>query len=141
MPATYRSYGVWEIAIGMEDKVPHAANERAWQGDIIAVRRPSRGLGLKEMTRFLWMHVQGLDDNEMTLLTEPVPGFAKRRCSVPLARLGAIAPGFDPLKAADLGLVYQPFLGVDAETGLLLAADRPYPVEGLIFDKLRMEFF
>lgn len=150
MPFTYRDYPVREVALAIQDRQPLASgHERMQTGDIIAIRKPSRGVGKKEASQYLWLRIQGPDTNELDKLkgmldetgTEDDPGieFDKRRYCIPLNRL----PGFvDTARVQDPTDIYQPFLPLDEDSLLYLEGSqrKPFRVEGLVFDKLTGRF-
>ena len=146
MPQTYRHYRVWQVVLSVEDRSPLASEaERALEGDIIAIRTDGNGVGMKEMHRWLWVSVYGMDDDLMTFLQEGVTEgdefereiYDKRRYSIPLARLQAIYPTLDMARVRDVTDAYQPFMPVDEDQGYYLegSAQPPFDVAGLIFDK------
>lgn len=143
MGQTRRRYPVRELALRVFSSAPLASgHERALMGDVIECRPPGVGLGWMEMSRFLWLRVEGLEENDAGMLHQPREGWEKRRYQIPLARLAAIVPGFNVARATDLADIYQPFLPVDEETGRFLegVAVPPLPVEGLIFDVVTGRF-
>ena len=141
MGQTNPNYPVREIAIAVEDCAAHtfATKERKLAGDIIACRRPAYIVGTGEVAVYLWLRVEGLEENEMARLTDMlVEGgvrFDKRRYCIPLARLAEVAPGFSVARALDPADKYQPFLTFDTESHLWLTAAPPFDVRGLVFDK------
>ena len=150
MGYTNPNYPVMEIAINTENHAPNGENERSLEGDIIAVRKPLDYIGTKEANTFLWLLVEGLEENEIARLNEifyePFSAdgsfsdenkvkYDKRRFCIPLERLKQIVPTFDEIKARDRNLVYQPFLPVDEDTGYFITKAKPLNVHGLIFDK------
>ena len=138
MGQTNPNYTVFEIAISCEYGGVHTngLKERKTVGDIIAVRRPNTAIGRLEMSGYIWLRVEGLEENEMARLKDPIDGHDKRRYCIPLDRLLAIAPAFNISRAKDLNDKYQPFLGVDEEPPYrFIYGHRPLNVHGLIFDK------
>ena len=138
MGQTNRQYPVFEIALSCEHGGTHTGGtkERKCIGDIIALRRPATAVGSAEMSSYLWLRIEGLEENDMARLTDPIDGFDKRRYCIPFGRLAAIAPDFNVARAKDLNDKYQPFLNVDEETPFrFLTARRALNVHGLIFDK------
>lgn len=129
----------------MLSTVSYAPNESGWErkqaGDIVAVRRPNIGAGLRELREFLWLRVEGLEESDWGNLNIPnidwnaKKRYDKRRFNIPLQRLVQFDASFDIAKAQDVNIIYQPFLPVDEETGLWLANPRPINVMGLIHDK------
>lgn len=147
MGQTNPNYPVFEIAISCEHGGTHSGGlkERKCVGDIIAIRRPAQAIGSKEMSRFLWLRVEGLEENEMARLTDPIEQngetYDKRRYCIPLERLQAIVPSFNVNRAKDLNDKYQPFLNVDEEPPYrFIGQHRPLNVRGLVFDKLTGRF-
>lgn len=147
MGQTNPKYPVFEVVLSLEDADAHTGGtkERKQAGDIIGIRKPLGAIGSGEMHRFLWLWLEGLEENEMTRLTEPlyaIPGddtsqqFDKRRYSIPLARLQAVVPSFNIARALDVTDMYQPFLLPDLESPFPhLTTPRPLDVHGLVFDK------
>ena len=149
MGQTNRRYPVFEIALSCEDAAPHTAGtkERKQAGDIIALRRFGTEIGAKERHGYLWLRIEGLEENEMARFTDLMTNtgdpdtatrlYDKRRYCIPLARLAQAVPGFSESRARDLTDPYQPFITVDAERPhAYLAAGRPLDVHGLVFDKV-----
>jgi hypothetical protein len=77
------------------------------------------------MQNFMWLMVEGLEDNEMFLLTQPWPYSTaydpeadvvapewKHRFNVPLNNLKDLEPAFSRTRALDIEDGYQPFVGV-----------------------------
>jgi len=140
MPQTYRDYTPLDIAL----RVHYTNESRAKLGDIAAAVPMRTRLGSKELHRFVWLRVYGLDWYEMRALQatvdEPVL-YEKRRYCVPLGRLKQVYPAFDIAKATDENVIYQPFLMVDEETYHIRAKGSSiFPVHGLIRDRLTMRF-
>ena len=124
-----------EIAIAAYDRPGGKVKE----GDIVAVRPPSRGVGLKEMEGFIWLRVDGLDWHaDAGWLTERGSA-GKRRYRIPLAILSARAAGlavaFDAASVRNPAAAYQPFLPVDARGLFQTPLVAVLPRAGLIFDK------
>lgn len=143
MGETNPSYSVFEVALSLEDCTPHTngTKERKLAGDIIGLRRPGTMIGSAEMHTFLWLRIEGLEENEMVQLTENVAGFDKRRYSIPLDRLKALVPSFDIDRALDPSEMYQPFLLPSVETPYEYVVEtRAFNVHGLVFDKQTAEF-
>lgn len=143
MGQTNPKYPVFEIAISCEHGGTHTngTKERKCVGDIIAIRPPLGMIGGKEMGGYLWLHVEGLEENAMWHLVDTVDGFDKRRYCIPLDRLTAIVPSFNSSRAKDLDDKYQPFLNVDEEPPFRhLNKARPYNVHGLVYDKQMSRF-
>lgn len=139
-------YPVVEAALSLEDcrSLP-SGHERKLTGDIVGIRPPDVGVGRKEMKRFLWLRVEGLEELEFQGLAGPLAFsktevYDKCRYCVPLKRLKEVDPDFDIEKALDPDLTYQPYLLTDEETGLFLATAPVFSVHGLIFDKLTGEY-
>lgn len=149
MGQTNPRYPVMEIALAVEDCASHTGRlrERKRAGDIVAVRQPHYAIGAKERAAYVWLRLEGLEENEMARLadvlveTEDGPVFDKRRYCVPLDRLAEVLPGFDVGRARDTADTYQPFYNLDEETGTWLALQvPPLDVHGLVFDKLTGEY-
>lgn len=152
MGHTNPNYPVMEIALSCEHGGTHSGGlkERKAVGDIIAIRKPGSAIGSAEMSRYLWLRIEGLEENQMYRLTDPVYSnpaddssavFDKRRYCIPLDRLKAITPSLDIARATNLNDKYQPFLGVDEEPPFRFISDvRPVNVHGLIFDKVTGRF-
>ncbi len=114
---------------------PELDSERKLVGDIVEVRKPDIGAGLRELRRYLWLHMEGIEFDEWAILKTGIKGFEKRRFCIPLERLVQFNSAFDPVKAMDTTIIYQPFLPVDEETGLWLYDPNPINLMGLIYDK------
>ena len=152
MGYTNPNYPVMEIAINIENHAPAGENERSLEGDIIAVRKPLEYIGDKETKTFVWLLVEGLEENEMSRLDEvlyepfSIDGtfsdenkvkYDKRRFCIPLERLKQVFPDFDIAKARDKNVIYQPFLPVDEDNlSRLPLKVKPLSVHGLVFDKV-----
>ena len=135
MGQTIKRYPIVEVALLCQNNAPLASgHERAICGDIVAVRPPNTGVGMLEMHRYLWLRLSGWEEGPFGTLTTGVPGYEKRRYQIPLTRLKAIMPAFDLDKAQSAGVVYQPFLNVDEDTGVFLGQSKPLDVHGLVFD-------
>ena len=118
------------------------------RGDIIVVRKPSQGVGLKELRTLIWLRVKGLVWNEMTQLSHPITGkdgreLQKRRFCIPLLKLNEklselkLAKRIQKLnidieRAENSALVYQPLIAVDS-IGLFSDTITP-PVVLSVFD-------
>lgn len=149
------NYPVMELAISfvsyeeLED-----GHERLQQGDIVAVRKPGLGIGIRELQNFLWLRVEGLEENEFAVLTDTVVTSAgveydKRRYCIPLERITEVDPDFDiSLANQDHTVkfpfnIYQPFLLVDYDEGYYFVLEDghlPFQASGLIFDKETQEY-
>lgn len=140
MGQTFKKYPIYEVALSLEDCAPHTGGtkERKLAGDIVAFRKPAEAIGLKEMKNFLWLRVEGLEENEMPRLVEPVEVggqyYDKRGYSIPLERLKKVFPSFDIERALNTDEVYQPFLVLD-DDGRYTYNHPPLNVHGLIFKK------
>ena len=99
----------------------------------MGVTPPDIGAGLRELKRYLWLRVEGLEESDWGLL-EQETDFEKRRFCIHLERLKQFNSNFDPEKAMDQTVIYQPFLPVD-DDGLFLVDQNPINVLGLIYDK------
>ena len=124
-----------EIAIAAYDH----PGKKVKEGDIVAVRPPSRGVGLKEMHDFIWLRVEGYDwHTDAGWLTERGNG-KKRKHRIPLTALLARAAGlgvaFDATRVRNPADAYQPFLPVDANGVFQTPVVTSFPKAGLIFDK------
>ena len=120
MGQTNRQYPIFEVAPLCHNLPPCGAGERAMEGDIIAIRPPGQGAGRKERTRFLWLRLQGLEENEMGQLTTPLEEdgiiYDKRRYGIPLARLKQLHPSLDLVRTRNSTDIYQPFSnGIDED--------------------------
>jgi len=156
MPETFRDFAVVEVAILVTDHLSlPSGHERAVEGDIIAIRKPRRVMGTKTRSRYLWLLLEGLDWNPMSILDrsniEPIPlddipnpdeiPYDKRRYCIPLDRLKVVAPFLDLARVRDVADKYQPFLNVDEDTGDHLPSSRtPFSVHGLVYDKAFQRF-
>lgn len=145
MGETNPNYPTMEIALSMENAPDNISGaERKKLGDIIAIRAPGNACGIQEAKRYLWLRIEGLEENEFAAFiqqvfepTDPETGLAfdKRRYCIPLGRLQTIYPALDQVRARDPDDFYQPFIMVDSEDFSFVAADPPFQVSGLIFDK------
>lgn len=145
MGETNPNYPTMEIALAMEnapDNVPGA--ERKKIGDIITIRKPGTAIGSQEGKRFLWLRIDGLEENAFAVFTQQVyeptdpetgTPFDKRRYCVPLGKLQTLYPALNQIRARDANDFYQPFILVDSEDFSFVAADPPFDVSGLVFDK------
>jgi len=143
MPQTYQQFRVWEAGLLIPSYAGDAGGERGLSGDIITVREPTNGVGLREMGHLLYLRIDGLDDYDMQALMEPLyegeTWYDKRRYCIPFERLNELHPlDFDRLY--DVSDVYQPFLHVDSETGLYLFDAHVFNVDGLVFDKMTQTY-
>ena len=131
-------YPVMEIAISLVDYAPlSSGHERALVGDIVAVRKPSDGIGRKEANIFMWLRVEGLEENEMFMLTNEVDGYDKRRYCIPLEKIKELKSDFNEQLALDSNTIYQPFLTIDEENGFyFIIENTPLQVSGLVYDKV-----
>ena len=136
------NYPVMEMAISLVDHAPlESGHERVLAGDIIAVRYPDIGIGLKEAKAFLWIRVEGLEEHELRLLDRSIKGFDKRRYCIPLEKIKEIRPSFDVDLAMDENIIYQPFLTIDYETDYcFILEEPPFQISGLVYDKLTGEY-
>jgi hypothetical protein len=145
MGVTNPNYPTMEIALCMVNAPDNAdGTERMKKGDIIAIRKPADFIGSQEGKIFLWLHIDGPEENEFAAFaqqvyepTDPETGerFDKRRYEVPLGRLQVLYPAFNQSRATDPNDFYQPFLLIDSEDFEIVAADPAYVVSGLVFDK------
>lgn len=127
------NYPVMEIALCTVSGDVVDTDKRKFVGDIIVTRRPTIGAGLRELKRYLWLRAEGLEESEWGLL-EAESDTDKRRFCIPLERLTQFNNQFDPQKAMDRSIIYQPFMPVDDE-GLWLFDQNPINMLGLIYDK------
>jgi hypothetical protein len=143
-----RNYPVAEIGIALWSMVP----EHVQEGDILEVRQPDLGIGLKEAKQCLWLLVDGMEQFEYGELKEGLyepfdatgaydpPGdytrFDRNRYCVPLARLQTVFPSLDLNRARDDADAYQPFYTLDTDNNLWLTGLTPLAIEGLVFDKV-----
>ncbi len=143
MPFTFRNSRIRQLGLYVKSEAPLATgHERIQEGDIGVVLDPNEGITGSERYHYLWLRVEGLDDSDMDRLqdpNQPVRGgkafWDKRRHCIPFRRLKEIYPPLDLAKVGDPIDKYQPFLPIDNDTGLFLAARPPLSVFGLIFDK------
>ena len=132
-------YPVAEVAILTQNRPDHIS-ERAKEGDIITSRKAHYTIGTKERTNYLWLRIEGLEDEFMRQLTDlnfdgNSARYNKRRFSIPLHRLVEVFPSFDINRARDIADEYQPFMILDEDTGRYLVPVKPFQVSGLVFDK------
>jgi len=140
MPQTYRSFGVFELAVLAVDTTKE---DRAQAGDIITVRHPRPFIGRKEATTYIWLKVFGDEDQIRTLKLADTHGWqGKRRYCIPLYRFGQIVPGFDESQARDTARLYQPFMVYDEDDVFYHIVDliSPLDIHGLVFDKNEQRF-
>ena len=138
------NYPVMEIAICLVDYAPlPSGHERALVGDIVAVRKPNIGIGLKEAELFLWLRVEGLEEAEFSKLTSYIFDstsniiYDKRRYSIPLEKIKELVPDFDVDLALKNDEVYQPFLTLDEDYTFVDIDDiQPFQISGLVYDKV-----
>lgn len=129
-----------EIALSLEN--PGATDgRRKREGDIIEARPPSLGVGLLEMSRYVWGRIDVTPSVAAVLLEGS--GVYKRRYYVPLTQLrqawNAAGGGtVDVARLLDLTDPYQPCLPLDPATGLFLSPNTALVLNGsgLIFDHL-----
>lgn len=145
MSETFINYPIREIAISTENSAPlNSGHERKLEGDIVAVRNVSNGIGSGETKKFIWLRVEGLEKLEMDVLIEPLTEepfetiYDKRRYCIPLERLQKFVPTFDINRAKDATDIYQPFLNIDEDNFLYLEGteSKTLRIEGLVFDKV-----
>lgn len=142
MGYTNRKYPVMEVAIRTRSYKDHD-DERAKEGDIIAVRPPHFVIGTAERTGYIWLRIEGLEEGDFGLQRTVFEGktrFDKRRYSIPLHKLKQVYPAFDINRAKDINDEYQPFIVLDLDTGVYLAPHKPFSVHGLVFDKVKGEY-
>lgn len=150
MGETNLTYPVMEVALSMENAPDNVSGtERKKVGDIVALRNPGEFMGVQEGKRYLWLRIEGLEENEFALLaqqifepTDPESGdpFDKRRYCIPLDRLEVVYPTLDQGRALDPTDFYQPLILVDSEDLIFIDADPPFQVSGLVFDKATGEY-
>lgn len=146
MGETNPNYPVMEVAISLEDAPDNASGtERKKVGDIVAIRKPGSYCGSQETKLYMWIRIEGPEENEFAYFgrqvyepTDPLTGviFDKRRYCIPLDRLQIVYPALNQARALDPLDFYQPFITVDSEDFSFVAADPPYQVSGLVFDKV-----
>ena len=128
-----------EIAIALtSEKDLASGHERKQEGDIIAIRRVSKGIGTAEAKTHLWLRVEGLDKADLDRLTQQVDednDYGKRRYCIPLEQIKKQIPSFDIIKVLGRNEIYQPFLSIDEDNFLFLIEVQPLQVQGLVFDK------
>ena len=133
------NYPIKEVAISLESFPIESEHERKQEGDIVTIRDTHYCIGLKEMSRYLWLRIEGLEESEfdelVSVLVDDGITFDKRRYCILLEKLKEVDPNFDLDRARDLEDVYQPYLVIDEDTGIFLIAEEPFQVQGLIFDK------
>ena len=131
------TYSTFEMAILLVDLPDNGTHERAKIGDIIAIRLHNlHHCGNAEKGMFLWIPVDGLEDDEMSVFADSVEGFEKRRYCVPLDRLKELVPTLEMAKVLDPSIKYQPFTLPDEEDfNRYLAPTAPLPIQGSVFDK------
>lgn len=154
MGETNHKYPVFEVSI-LTVNHPDHDSERACIGDIISVRAPHHVIGTKEGKEFVWLRLEGPEQNSLQYLKHRVADYVdpdlkymaerqylkrydKRRYCIPLERLKQLFPNFDIDRARDADDFYQPFITIDeADSGdyKYLAAEKPFRAEGLVFDK------
>jgi len=140
------NYPTMEVAISLVDYAPLASgHERVLAGDIIAVRKPDTGIGTKELEDFLWLRLEGLEEDEFSKLTDNISDstsniiYDKRRYCIPLERLLELDSTFDIDLTLQAGSKYQPYLFVDYELDYSFVLEnplQPFEVSGLVYDKV-----
>lgn len=144
MGETNPNYPTMEIALAKTNAPDLPDHERMKRGDIIAIRKPGSYIGSKEGKTFIWLHIDGLEQNDFAVFTQQVfeptdpetgERFDKRRYSIPFGRLTTLYPAFNLTRATDSNDFYQPFLLIDSEDYEIVSADPAYDVTGLVFDK------
>jgi hypothetical protein len=131
MPDTYREYPVYDIAlVTYSNALTDGGMIRCQAGDIVAVVRALEAVGLKEVTNFLWIRVQGWDSSLMDRLMDSITDvsqadffqeseidktitYEKARFCIPLESLARLVPGFSVERATDPTDIYQPFMVID----------------------------
>ena len=120
MGQTNPNYPVMQMIVSiLNNRSLASGHERTQEGDIISVRKLGRpAMGFKEIHDYLWLYVQGLEENKWTALArelyDPVseeeegvpPHFDKRRFCVPLARLKRVVPSLDLARVRDRADIY-----------------------------------
>jgi len=134
---------VCEVAILVKD---YPESHRANEGDIITVRAPRGCIGRKERSSFLWLHVEGKTADDRHLKgcdrvneTDMLPR-AKRRYSIPLARLKNLDPDLDLDRVRDTTDEYQPYLTIDKVTGECKPIGDLFLMTDIVFDKLKGDY-
>ena len=141
MSETDPTYPVMEAAISLEAFADlTSGHERKQEGDIISIREPVGFIGFKEAETYLWLKLEGLEEDEMNLLIESLYDggevYDKRRYLISLDRLKELEPTFDLNRARDVDDLYQPFLTLDEDTHQLITENsQPLQISGLVFDK------
>ena len=149
MGQTNRKYPIREVALSLENAPDNdSGTERKKLGDVVVVRNPHFVIGRLEAKPYLWLRLEGLEENEFSEIKLRVhldgddakERFDKCRYRIPLHRLKQVFPAFDIARAVDLDDIYQPFLTVDEDNYFYLTEVKPFQVSGLVFDKATGEY-
>ena len=129
-------YPVMELCLSTVSGAVVDTDKRKFVGDIIAIRKPTNGAGLRELKRYLWLRSEQIEENDWAVLVQSTQ-YEKRRFCIPLERLKNFVTDFDVEKAMNREIIYQPFMPVDKQTGLWLYKDSCNTIDalGLIYDK------
>jgi len=120
------------------------------EGDIVVARRQLGGCGLKEGSRFLWMQLAGLEENDLLALNinldtnnyeiseerDPDLAFDKHRYKIPFDSIVAQFSTVDLNRVRDPNDIYQPFMEVDIESFWFLDNQQIANAGDLVIDKL-----
>jgi hypothetical protein len=150
MPQTYKEYdSIREVAIsGFYGGVLPSGHERLVVGDIVVIRKPLGYCGTKEYQRFFWMKLSLVSDSARwdelnDIVADPdwqdnpaATFYDKRRFCIPLHRLVEVASFVDTARIIDPADNYQPFVGVDEDTGAFYNWRPALDADGLIWDKV-----
>ena len=122
------------------------------EGDIIECREPTKGIGTKEGSRWIWFRAD-ISEALAGHLKDPcispsgivgVRGkfLFKRRYKIPLEKIIDLRPDFDMKRARDLDNEYQPLIAVDRKMLFVDPDLNTFELEKLsiIYDKLTGEF-
>jgi len=112
------------------------------EGDIMVSRRPIGGVGSKEVERFLWLMIDGLEENDLFALSIPIFDelgdniTEKARYRISLSDLSLRDVNFDIDAARDPNVTYQPYLIPDLEDFIFVEnSEVPFDAQGLAWDK------
>jgi hypothetical protein len=133
-----------EVAIFTNENIEF---RKAHEGDIITSRREIGGVGTLEAQKYLWILVDGLEENDLYALhqtlfdgdpagDDPVNEIEKRRFRIALADLALRDPDFDVERARDPLDIYQPYLQLDSDDFIFIPSSvLPFDAQGLVWDK------
>lgn len=105
---------------------------RAQAGDIIDIRDPIGGIGLKEGKDYLWIL---LDESVIPKLSELRDSLQRYRFQVPLAAIKNRFPQVDLARLDDPNDWYQPFLDSNPVTGMHRATNASVDIRAALVDK------